>query len=159
MLDWLVGEFFRDVSDFNDDFSFGESDTTKVSANLCFWIAYLLYCLSIFLTFSLRVSNHLECPTAGSPGTSWVAPHTTAHRRRIGTPTSYLAEYRRSSVWCQRYPPQSPQTASGLHWQHSGSDNTTFMLDMCTPDDAARSFSTSTWVTYVIHNPVLLCDL
>ncbi|KAL5668079.1 hypothetical protein ACJX0J_020300, partial [Zea mays] len=31
----------------------------------------------------------------------------------------------------QRYPLQSPQTASGLHWQHGGSDNTTFMPNIC----------------------------
>ena len=35
VMDWPLGEFFRGVSDFNGGFSFGESGTSKVSANLC----------------------------------------------------------------------------------------------------------------------------
>lgn len=33
VMDWPLGEFFRGVSDFNGGFSFGESGTSKVSAN------------------------------------------------------------------------------------------------------------------------------
>lgn len=37
----------------------------------------------------------------------------------------------------------SPPTASGLHWQHGGTDSTAFVPDICSPDGAARFFPTA----------------
>uniref|UniRef100_A0A804NQM0 Uncharacterized protein n=2 Tax=Zea mays TaxID=4577 RepID=A0A804NQM0_MAIZE len=43
-------------------------------------------------------SDTTKCLTAGSLGTRWVTPRTTARWRRIWMPTSCLAEYRRSDL-------------------------------------------------------------
>ncbi|KAF8725574.1 hypothetical protein HU200_020108 [Digitaria exilis] len=162
VMDWPLGEFFRGVSDFNGGgFSFGESGTSKVSAaKLCFSFCFDLlwrsgknercdlYCLSrIDLLISLAFfdavfpSHHIlqQADSGKLGGSAGSSPYyRSSSEDRDGANNELFGQVPEMQWSVPELP--SPPTASGLHWQHGGTDSTAFVPDICSPDSAARCF-------------------
>nr|CAB3459861.1 unnamed protein product [Digitaria exilis] len=110
VMDWPLGEFFRGVSDFNGG------------------------------GFSFGESGTSKQADSGKlGGSAGSSPYYRSSSEDRDAANNELFGQVPEMQWSVPELP-SPPTASGLHWQHGGTDSTAFVPDICSPDSAARCF-------------------